>query len=156
MTRPGVAVDVVNPVPEAIAERLSGLGAPLEAIAIVEGVDCIERFTRSLCEEASAALLPHVATESLPRARSSAGCRVGIDGLAGDSMSRVISISDREDGTLELTLEPETPRHGATGGRFADDGTSERGSFPTAADLAERIAGHGRESPATLTETTRL
>lgn len=143
VAKPDVTVDVVNPDPTGIAERLVGLGASEDKLSMVDGRDCVRTFTCSLCDETSATLVGDLKASLLPNAQDAA---LAVAWGSTDSMastSRVAGVRDRGDGTIELRLEPGTPRHGATGPRFDDDPVPE-GGFPCAADLAARLADHRR------------
>jgi hypothetical protein len=141
-----VAIDIVNPCPEPIAERLEGLGASRDAMNVVDGYDCVETFSRDLAEEASGSVLRQLADTSLSRAADTALAVAwgSTDALSADSVRRVVGLVDRRDGTLELTLEAEIPHEGATGTRFADDGRPDESSFPSAQSLASKIDGRHR------------
>ena len=158
-----VAVDVVNPDPDALAERLVGLGAAAGALKVTCGSDCVASFTRSLCGEAAAVLTNELRETVLVEAPdASLAVAWGDPNVVGASMRPVAELSVRCDRTLELVLEEYIPRAGATAARFSDDGAPSAQHFPSANDVAsliercERVVARDADGEHTLIRVLHL
>lgn len=135
-----VLVDVVNPSPEDIVQRLIGFGVEPRQIAQVPTVNCVEAFAHSLCEQASARLVDDLRDRLLAeRPDASLAVAWGDASAAGRTVRRVIDIRATDEETIELIVEDKPPPQGATSARRDPDGASGSQWFPAAADLAARI-----------------
>jgi predicted CoA-binding protein len=137
-----VKIEVVNPDPDALSERLLGLGASPDALEVVSGSDCVEVFANSLCRQASATLADAL-RESLLSDYPDAALAVawGDPSAIGPSVRRVAQLAVGPDETLELILDEDVPPVGATAARRAADGTPSSDRFPSAADMTSAL-GH--------------
>jgi hypothetical protein len=138
-----IRVDVVNPQPDELSQRLIGLGVSEESLVVTAGHDCVEAFTGTLCGEANAALIRQLGTEML-RDGPDAALAVAWGDSHGNNVLRVIELAQGDNNTLELILENAPPREGATAVRRAQDGTPIRDGYPTAEQLADTIGPYSQ------------
>ena len=135
-----VMVDLVNPDPDALQSRLIGLGANPDLLTVVSEGHCVESFAKSLCAEATAELADELKGPPPPGAlAASLAVAWGSPEASGPTVRRVVQLQLRHDTTLELILEDDVPRQGATSVRRAPDGTLTDGAFPSGADLADAV-----------------
>jgi hypothetical protein len=135
-----VSVDVVNPSPEDIVQRLIGFGVEPRQIAPVSTVSGVEAFARSLCDQASARLAEDLRDRVLAELPdASLAVAWGDATAAGRTVRRVIDIRAEDEETIELIVEDNPPPQGATSARRDPDGGPSSQWFPTGADLAARI-----------------
>ena len=140
-----VSVDVVNPSPEDIVQRLIGLGVESRQIAQVPTVNCVEAFAHSLCVQASARLAENLRDRLLAEVPdASLAVAWGDSTAAGPTVRRVLDVSARDETTLELIIEDSPPPQGATSARRDPDGGPSKERFPTAADVAAKIGSRAR------------
>lgn len=132
-----IVVDIVNPAADELASRLGALGA--QAVEPVTGEACAETFTDQLTKELAAALAQELGTMLRTAGDAALAVAWGDTDTVGTSLRRVLQISERDDQSVVLELEHETPRHGATGPRFTDEGVRSQESVPTAADLLAKL-----------------
>jgi hypothetical protein len=140
-TNRDVMVDLVNPDPAALQRRLIGLGVNADLLTVLSEDSCVESFAQTLCSEATAELVDEL-KGPLPREALASSLAVawGSAEVSGPTVRRVVQLQLRNDTTLELILEDDVPRQGATSVRRAADGTPADRSFPSGADLAEAIS----------------
>jgi hypothetical protein len=139
-TNRDVMVDLVNPDPDVLRSRLIGLGANPDLLTVVSGGNCVESFTKSLCADATAELADELKGPLPPEAlAASLAVAWGSSEASGQTVRRVVQLQLRNETTLELILEDDAPRQGATSVRRAVDGTLTDGRFPSGADLADAV-----------------
>lgn len=140
LTDRDVRVDLVNPDPEGLEQRLIGLGANPELLTVTSDERCVESFARALCGEATAQLAEDL-NEPLPLDALTASLAVawGSSEASGTSMRRVVELSEPDGDTLELILEDDAPPQGATSVRRSADGSPTDQAFPTGADLSHAV-----------------
>jgi hypothetical protein len=147
LNTPGIKVDVVNPEPDTLVERLIGLGLGADAIEVTTHNDCVASFSTSLCSQASAVLADEL-RRALLRDSPDAMLAVawGAPTALGGAARRVAQISVHGS-TLELLLEEDPPHGDVTAARFANDGAPSQQEFPSAAEVANRIGQCDRVVP---------
>jgi hypothetical protein len=140
-----VVVDVINPYPEEIVQRLIGFGVEAHQIKPVQSIHCVEAFAQSLCEAASARLTDDLRDRVLVQLPdASLGVAWGDAGAVGRTVRRVVDICVEDAHTVELIIEDNPPPQGATSARRDPNGAPSTVSFPTAADLAAKLGTRHR------------
>ena len=89
-------IDLVNPVPEALQNRLIGLGANQDLLTIMSDRNCVESFAKTLCAEATMDLTDEL-KGPLPLEALTASLAVawGIAEVSGPTVRRVVQLQAR-------------------------------------------------------------
>lgn len=139
LSTPGIEVDVVNPDPDRLVDRLIGLGLRADAIETIADNDCVGSFSTSLCSQASAALANELRRSLLDDSPDAALAVAWGDPTALGGAARRVAEVLVHNSTLELVLERDSPQGDVTAARLATDASASREVFPSAADVADNI-----------------